>query len=115
MEIRAAKKSDVIDIYGKNFEQSMRAVVVEHDGVVMGIAGIIHSSPMQCISIIRDIRLRKSPKTIVKVAKRLRTMLDSYDVEIYAVANKDELDAPKFLEFVGFEHFDKEVYKWPPH
>lgn len=116
MVIRGANKADVIHLCGSQHTQSMRALVVEHDGEPVAIAGVLHTEPMQCFSVMTDV-VRQSPKTIVKTAIRLRDILNSYHYPIFAVANMNEKDSDRFLTFVGFNHFEStithEVYQWP--
>lgn len=93
----------------------MRALVIEDDGKPVAIVGVLHTEPMQCFSVMTD-PVRRSPKTIVKVALRLRQMLDSYTGTVYALADKNEPNAPRFLKFIGFEYFNTtvqgEIYRW---
>ena len=115
MVIRPATRSDVIDLCGDSYPEGMRALVVESDGVPIGIAGILHTMPRQCFSVMKD-EIRSSPRVILRVAKQLRPMMDSYDTPIYAIASEDEPTSTRFLEYVGFEYHDTtvqgEVYQW---
>lgn len=112
MEIRAARRSDVIAICGDAYAQSLRAIVVEHEGKPVGIAGVLHTSPHQCFSEMSD-EMRQSPKTIVKVARAMREILNSYDTKVYAIASIGEKNSSRFLEFVGFNQVKGDLYIWP--
>lgn len=116
MEIRPTRRDDVIALCGDSYNQSLRGLTIEHEGEPIGLAGILHTNPLQCFSEMTD-TLRKSPRTIVKCAIKLRDILDSYSVDIYAIANEDEPTAPRFLEYVGFKYVSStvqgELYKWP--
>ena len=115
MVIRPATRTDVIKLCGDSYPEGMRALVVESDGDPVGIAGILHTMPRQCFSVMDD-AIRSSPRAIVRCAKQLRPILDSYNTPIYAIASEDEPTAVHFLEYVGFEYHDTtvqgEVYQW---
>ena len=116
MEIRAATRADIIELCGEPYRESIRALVVEHEDRPIGIVGVIHREPMQCFSVVLD-ELRKSPRSIVKVVKPLRVILDGYMGEIYAIADGDVDSSSRFLEYIGFNHFQTtsqgRIYKWP--
>lgn len=116
MEIRAARKTDVIALCGDTYRNSMRAITVEHEGRAVAIAGVMYSQPAQCFSVMTDV-VRSSPKTIIKVSRALTEILNQSRVPVYAMANKDEPTAERFLSHIGFTHltttFQGEVYLWP--
>lgn len=106
-----AQKSDIISFFGSPFPQSTRAIVVELDGELLGIAGVLHSTPKQAFSSITD-DMRKYPKSIVKAGRKLREILNLYEDDVFAVASDTEKNSKSFLEHVGFvPHYD-EVYLW---
>lgn len=115
MVIRPATKADVEALCGQRYPNAIRALTVEHDGEPVAIAGVLHSTPMQCFSTMKDV-VRQSPKTIVKCAKQLRNILNCYECRILAIAEDREPTAKRFLEFVGFEYLDTtsqgEIYQW---
>ena len=115
MEIRAARRSDVIALCGDTYPQSMRAIVVEHQGEPVGIAGVLNSSPAQCFSTMQDV-VRASPKTILKVAKALAGILNQSRGPVYAIADQSEPTAPRFLSHIGFKYltttYQGEVDQW---
>lgn len=111
--IRPAKRNDVIAFQGEPYDQSFRGIVVELDDEIIGLAGVLHSNPLQAFSVISD-TMRKYPKCLVLAARDFRKYLDMYDSPIYAMANPDEKNSEGYLEYVGFEKFDesKRLYKW---
>ena len=115
MEIRPARRSDVVALCGDTYRQSMKAIVVEHKGKPVGIAGVLRTSPAQCFSAMDDI-LRTSPKTILKVAKALSELLDESQRPVFAIASEDETTAARFLTHIGFKYLTTtsqgEVYQW---
>ena len=98
----------VPNTYGK----SMRAIVIEIDGKVMGITGVIHTSPLQCFGEFGD-DLRVRPKALVRFANALKPILNSYESAIYCVADEQIEASGRFLEYIGFEKTDGDLYKWP--
>ena len=96
--------------------QSVRGYAVEHEGEVIGLGCVVYTNPLQVVSYI-DERLKKSPKTILKVARKLRGLLNTYDQELFALASEEEKNSDNFLEYVGFEFLQKteqgRLYQWP--
>lgn len=109
--IRALRRSDIEDFYDKPFKESVRGLVVEFNDEPVAIAGVIHTNPLQAFSSMKD-SLRKYPKTIIKTARKLKTILDKYESPIYAYADEDEKNSVNFLKHVGFTQLDDGVFKW---
>ena len=116
MVIREANKYDVEYFFNGRSEKTIRALVIENEGNPVAIAGVFHSFPLQCFSVLTD-SARKSPKTIVKCAKKLRNILNSYSGDILAIADKNEPSSARFLKYVGFIYRETnsqgEIYEWP--
>lgn len=112
VQLRSANKNDVLEFFGKPFAESFRGMVAEKDGKVIGIAGVLHTEPLQAFSTITD-EVKKHPKAIIKAVKLFRNILNSYETTIYAIASEKEKTSMRFLQYVGFEHYDKRVYIWP--
>ena len=110
-KIRALNKNDVVEFYGEPFAQSMRGLAVELDGEVVGMAGVLHTNPLQAFSSMKD-SVRKYPKTIMKTAHGLKSILNKYESPIYAFASETESNSMNFLKHVGFVHIEDEVFKW---
>lgn len=111
IQLRAANKADIIAWRGKPYRESFRGIVADLDGEIIGIAGVLHANQLQAFSEITD-ELRKHPKTLVLAAREFRDILNSYDYPIYAQASEEEKNSAGFLEYVGFEHYQKRIYKW---
>jgi len=109
--IRALKRTDLIEFYGEPFAQSVRGFAVELEGEPVAIAGVIHTDPLQVFSTMKD-SLRKYPKTIMKTAHRLKSILNKYESPLYAFADEDEKNSVNFLKRVGFVQLDDGVFKW---
>ncbi len=110
--IRPATKADIVKFRGKPYRESFRGIVVEIDGEIIGVAGVLHTEVLQAFSTIKD-ELRKRPKLLVTSAKIFRDVLRSYSCPVYAQASDKEKNAAGFLEYIGFEHYQGSVYKWP--
>ena len=115
MNIRPATRADVIEMCGGTFLDNIWAMAVEDDGELMAIAGVRYSNPRMCFGNIKP-ELKKSPRTIIKLARLVTAVVEESEVPVYAIANEDEPTAPRFLEHVGFEHLmssdDGEIYRW---
>jgi hypothetical protein len=97
------------------FGKSLRAVVVDDGGRLIGMAGVIHTVPLQCFGEFGD-ELRSKPRVLLKLADALKVILNSYTTTVYVCAD-DEIEASgRFLEYVGFEKVEGEdLYRWPLH
>jgi hypothetical protein len=104
LKIRPLNRDDLKEFVHMGF--TVRGLAVELDGEVVGIAGVLHSYPIQAFSRMDD-KLRKYPKTIVKVIKMFKAIVDKYDSPIYAIASEKEHNSTKVLERIGFEFFYK--------
>ena len=109
--IRALRKADIIEFYDEPFPESVRGLAVEFNGEPVAIAGVIHTNPLQAFSSMKD-ALRKYPKVIVKTARKLKTILDTYESPVYAYADEDEKNSVNFLKHVGFIQLDDGMFKW---
>lgn len=92
---------------------SVRGVVVELDGELIGVGGVLHSSPMQAFSVMDD-KIRKYPRTIMKVILSFKELLNNYQLPIYAKCSMREKNSRKVLERIGFELVGGRLYQWKP-
>lgn len=115
MIIRPATRSDVIEMCGGTFPDNIWAMAVDDEGDLLAIAGVRYSNPRMCFGNIKP-EIKKSPRTLVKLARMVTAVVAESDVPVYAIADKDEPTAPRFLEHVGFEYMmtssDGEIYQW---
>jgi hypothetical protein len=113
--MRPANRDDVIEMCGGTFPDNIWALSVEHDGELLGIAGIHYSNPRMCFGNIKP-ALKNYPREIVKLAKAVIGKVAQSDVPVYAIAQPEESTAPGFLEHMGFVHIlsgrEGEIYKW---
>lgn len=115
--IRAATSADLDEFYGDaRPSASMRAIVVELDGKVAGIAGISYHGDMMTAFSKMDDSLRSYPVTIMKAAKRFTGILNKHGRNVFAIAACYEKGSDRFLKRVGFtfvgETSGGRVYQW---
>lgn len=115
-QIRPLTTLDIVTVYGKPFNHSVRGLVAEVDGRIVGIGGIMYSSPIQAFSKICGEELRKHPRLILATARRVADLIDTIDAPVYAIADSGEKNSRRFLEYVGFEFLEDSekgsVYQW---
>ena len=109
--IRAIRKTDIEEFYGKPFPESVRGLTVEFEGKPVAVAGVIHTNPLQAFSSLKD-SLRRYPKTIINTARKLKVILDKYESPVYAYADEDEKNSVNFLKHIGFIQLDDGMFKW---
>jgi len=109
--IRPLTKSDLGEF--NSMGKTVRGYAIELDGEVIGIAGVLHTRPLQAFSRMKD-ELREYPKTIVKVIKMFKDVLKNYDMPVYAIASETEYNSTKVLERIGFELMNNRNYVWIP-
>lgn len=102
LKIRSLTRDDLTEFNHMSF--TVRGLAVELDGEVVGIAGVLHSHPIQAFSRMDD-KLRKHPKSIMKVIHKFKNIVDRYTSPIYAIASEKEYNSNKVLERIGFEFF----------
>lgn len=112
MIIRPATERDVVDMVGQTFPESMRAFVLEDQGELLAMGGVRHCVPHTCFGDIRP-GINRSPTAIVRLAKKVISLLDSYNTPVFAIADANEPTAEKFLKYLGFQHVSGEVFVWP--
>jgi hypothetical protein len=107
--IRPLTKNDLTEF--QSLGATVRGVAVELDDKVIGIAGVLHTRPLQAFSCMKD-DLRKHPKTIIKVIRMFKEILSNYDLPVYAIASEKEYNSTKVLERIGFELMNDRSYIW---
>ena len=107
--VRPLKRNDLGTF--NHYGYSVRGVVVELNNEVIGVTGILHSSPLQAFAVMTD-ELRKYPKTIMKVILSFKDIMQHYGTPIYAKCSETEKNSRKVLERIGFELIEGRFYKW---
>lgn len=103
MNIRYATEADLRKMFGGTVPTTMRAVVVERDGEILGIGGVARAQDhMQAFSRVSD-ELRPHKITLGRVAVMVRKMIDEMDC-VWALCDPNEPTSPNLLEWIGFKH-----------
>jgi len=112
MMIRAATADDAKAYWGKNPPVSMRGYVAEHEGKVMGIAGLAYG-PHQIIAF-ADMAEggQKYPMAIMRITKLVKGLLNETKAPVYCNADVSLPNSKKFLEHVGFKPVSGRTYVW---
>ena len=101
MMVRDATREDMLAWWGE-VPATMRAIVVEHAGQVLGVAGIARMNDhMQAFSAFKE-ELRAHRFTMAKAALRYMQMLNETKIPVLAIQSRDEPEAPDLLEKLGF-------------
>lgn len=116
VKIRTITKADILQFNnGEPYSNSLRGLAVERDGELLAIAGVMHSAYLQVFSSMTD-EMRKYPIMILKTAKRLLQIMETYNQPLYALASEDEPTSEQFLKHLGFkflnENEDGRYYIW---
>lgn len=97
------------------YNKTVRGITVEVNGLPVGLAGVIHTSPNFAFSKI-DEELRSHPKLIMSVVHCFNEFLQQYYTTVYATADKDETNAPAILQRMGFKYYQTnlqgDVFRW---
>lgn len=108
--IRPVTRADL-----ETFEQSgigtVRGLAVVVDGEVLGVCGLMYTSPMQAFSHIRP-ELKRHPRLILRAARALAGILDNCNSTVFAFADEDHATSQAFLSHIGFKHVDERTYVW---
>jgi len=110
MNVRYATESDLREWFNGTVPATMRAVVVERDGKLLGIGGVAwNETHLQAFSRVTD-ELRPHKVTIGRAAVKVREMLDEMGV-VLAVCSPTEPTAPNLLAWAGFKHWQEGVWR----
>jgi hypothetical protein len=82
--------------------ETVRGFVIEIDGEVEAVYGIIHTVPLQAFSEISE-EMKKYPKTIMRAILSFKDILNQYNNTIYAIPSPEHPNSSKVLERVGFK------------
>jgi hypothetical protein len=105
MRVRYATAEDVKSWYG-SVPATMRAVVVEDEGHLVGIAGIARMGDhLQAYSEIKD-ELRSHPYLLAKASVMIGKMIRDANAAVLAVCSESEPTAPSLLSRLGFAPVD---------
>jgi hypothetical protein len=100
--IRYAIRGDIASWYEK-VPGTMRAIVLEIDGEIMGLGGVMRrNNQLMAFMEMKD-NAPKFPVSVVRAAhKAIKEIISSYNVPVYAAVDEEWKTAPRFLEYCGF-------------
>jgi hypothetical protein len=110
--IRLAKASDLDRFYPDGDLLTVRGWAFDLNGDVLGVFGLMYTSPVQAFSTISQ-ELKAHPKVIIKAAKMLSEFMAKCDHDIIAIADEDEPTSMRFLAHIGFVRTHERYFKWP--
>lgn len=111
MHVRYATKEDIDRWFQQAAPGTMRAVVVEDGGQLLGVAGLVRMGDhIQCFSSILD-RLRPHKRALVKAARLVQQMVHEVNGPVFAVCSSSEPTAPGLLRALGFQPYQQEVWR----
>lgn len=105
MVIRPARVDDVVALRGQPFRESMQGVVVERDGVPVGMTGVLHTAPRQAFTLCAE-ELRKSPRTVVRLARWMLKVLHEQRQPVYAVTDPELPATTRLVQRMGFDYVE---------
>lgn len=115
-KIRPLNGADLKKVYDGGLPHAARGIVATIDDEVVAVAGVTYTAPLQAFSTICDDRLRKYPKTIFLMARKLAEIMGTMNAPVYAIASAEEKNSKAFLERVGFEYYQESqrgsLYVW---
>lgn len=116
VRIRAASATDVSEFLGSMPGPSMRAIVAERQGEVLGIAGIYRQGDNQVAFSDLSEEILRYPMAIGRATRRLGRMIEATGIPTLAIEGPRIPTAPRLLEWAGFELIgncsDGKVWSW---
>ncbi len=106
--------ADFLAFYGHPPKNTLRAIVVEHQGKVIGFGGVErHPGLYVAFSDISD-DLRAMRKTLLKAAKATIELVKQCRLPVVTIQNLEESTSQNFLIHLGFiPTVEPEVFLWP--
>ena len=111
MKHRVATREDLMQWFGR-VPASMRALVMEDDGELLGIAGIaVMGDHIQAFSIQSD-KLRDHKIAKGRMAVAFAKMLADVKGPVFALCSETEPTAPGLLAHIGFVPHSKRMWRY---
>lgn len=102
VELRPATRADWEAFYGEPPQHTVKAIVADADGEILGVAGLEkHQGFYVAFSDIGD-KMRKHKKAILKAGKELVNLINASRLPVVAIQNEAEPTAYGFLTHLGF-------------
>lgn len=111
MKHRAATREDLQQWFG-NVPASMRALVLEHDGEVVVIAGVaVMADHLQAFSVqnekAKGLRMAKG-----RMAVEFKRLLAGVSAPVFALCSESEPTAPGLLAHLGFRPHSGRMWRY---
>lgn len=103
-------------LYGNVPARSMRGVVFERAGQVLGCAGLFIDGEHMVLFFDGDhAEMRKAPLTAIKAAKALLEQACRRGVPIVSDASPEHEGSERLLKYLGFRHLRRTVFVFDSH
>lgn len=106
--VRPLKRND-LDSF-QHHGETVRGFVIELEGEVLAVYGVIHTAPMQAFSEMSE-KLKQYPRVIMRAILDFEGILKQYSNDIIAIPSIKHPNSSKVLERIGFR-FENGVYRW---
>lgn len=118
LELVPATTAALTAFWGERPKRSLRAWAALLDAEPVGVGGFAYGGPY--ITVFSDLKpeIRPYRKQLWGFAKTIMAEAKRYGAPLMAIADPDEITAPRFLERLGFQFVsttsDGDVYQWQP-
>ncbi len=106
--VRPLNRSDLDKFAHHN--ETVRGFVIELEGEVLAVYGVIHTNPLQAFSEMSE-SLKQYPRVIMRAILDFEGILKQYKNDIIAIPSVNHPNSSKVLERIGFA-FENGVYRW---
>lgn len=119
VNIRSIKRGDFEAIYGHSPTRTVKGYCAELDGRPIAICGIYYM-PDHIVAFVKTTEAVKHyRRAMASGYRKFASLLNSMDVPVFAVADKNLPEAENFLMRCGFKYLNKgpngEVFVWHKH
>lgn len=111
MNIRYATEQDLRQWFNGTLPATMRAMVAEDDGRLLGLAGVaFNDDHAQVFSNLKP-EMRANRMAVGRLAVKARRMVDEVAGPLWALCSANEPTAPGLLTWGGFKHVSEGVWR----
>ena len=87
----------------------MRGIAAEHEGRVLGVSGVMYSTPMQAFSTMLP-EMQEHPMAIRSAIREMRRILVEHGSVVFAIPDEKYQNSRRVLELTGFKPFHNTRY-----
>ena len=109
IEFVPATAEHIRALFGRSLERTVRALAVIDGEKVLGIGGIYDDEGHTVVFAKLTDELRSHPRVVLLAARRVMGWLRG---EAFALCDTNIPQARRFLEYLGFQRIQGEVYRW---